>query len=65
MVTDPMQECGSCGEEFNALEDDHYQITKEERPVKDLEEREFDDWFVSTWYVCQECVGRVLAINPD
>jgi len=56
------QHCAVCGDTFDTSEDTHYMIGEQERPVTDAEDREFDDWFSQSWFLCWECMYTKLGL---
>lgn len=48
-------ECFDCGIGLDTRIDDHFVLTEEPRPIPDVGEMEFDDWFRANWVLCPDC----------
>ena len=59
------RDCASCGEAIDTVDETHYQIGEEERPILEPEEMEFEDWVSETWLVCQSCIQDVIEVQSS
>ena len=62
-------ECAGCGSEIDTLEDTHYRVNEEERPVpsikKTREELGIDDFSSRGWFLCRSCASDCIrSLSP-
>ena len=56
--------CTVCGDHVDLLNDDHYRLNEETRPVPD-EPDSIDDFTSRNWIVCWICVHTKFGIDPE
>ena len=64
-MTDTTEACRVCGDAIDLLEDTHYRLGEEERPIPDADDMDTDDWFSRSWVVCWECVYTKFGLAAD
>lgn len=55
-------ECTDCGASIDTIEDTHYRVSEESRPVKAHQNMEMEDWFERGWVVCESCISEVIDL---
>ncbi len=53
-------DCAGCGSSIDTLEETHYRVGEDERPVDLSDEPEFDDFFSRGWFLCRDCFTEVV-----
>lgn len=59
----PTVECAVCGDLLDPLEETHYSLKEETRPIPDSEDMDFSEFFSKQWVICWPCVWTKLGIS--